>query len=29
MLMGKGDSEIVMEWIFDAPPVIPQPKKGK
>lgn len=24
MLMGEGDAEVVMEWIFDAPSVNPQ-----
>lgn len=26
MLMGKGDSEIIMNWIFDAPSVTPTQK---
>ena len=29
MLMGEGDSEVVMGWIFDAPPVTPVRKAGK
>ena len=29
MLMGEGDAEVVMGWIFDAPSVTPTRKKGK
>ena len=29
MLMGEGDAEVVMGWIFDAPSVTPARKVGK
>lgn len=29
MLMNEGDSEVVMEWVFDAPSVTPAHKKGQ